>query len=433
MELFPEHFNPHHLLGNLIMHPEEVMNKLDVWFCASCYKCNKNCPQGIELPEIFIKLRRKIIAENGVGNLASTLEIIKEKIPIYASFFRVCYHPERIPLDNKVVEELLASKSKQLDRNITLESGKKIAIVGSGPAGLYAAYLLHLKGHSVTIFESGEKAGGMLRRCIPEYRIPSTDLDLDIERIENMGIKILTNISIGEKPNIRNLKIKYDAVLLVTGAHQLMRLKLPGEELPEVYGSLEFLEDLKQGEINQASVEKAVVIGGGNTAMDVASTIKRTGVEKVILLYRRTRKEMPADLNEIAEIEKDGVDIQQLVAPVAFLGKDHLKAIECQKMELGPPDLTGRNRPVPVKDSNFTLDVDLVVNAIGERPTVDYLPDFININRDGSISTDPLTMETSMEGVFAGGDVVLGSATVSEAIVNAGKAVIGIEKYLQKS
>ena len=323
-------------------------------------------------------------------------------------------------------------------RNLSLaplgeqESGKKIAIVGAGPAGLYAAYLLRLKGHSVTIFESADKAGGMLRRCIPEYRIPSSDIDRDIKRIEDLGIEIRTKMPIGKKTNIRNLKIKYDAIFLATGAHHLMRLKLPGEDLPGVYGSLEFLEKLKKGKIKK-SAKKAAVIGGGNTAMDVASTVRKTGVKDVYLLYRRTMKEMPADINEIAETEKDGVDIQQLVAPVAFLGKDHLEAIKCQKMELGSSDHTGRKRPVPIKDSNFTLDVDLVVNAIGERPTVDYLPDLIKINGDGSIATDPITMETSMEGVFAGGDVVLGSATVSEAIANAHKAVIGIEKYLQKS
>jgi NADPH-dependent glutamate synthase beta subunit-like oxidoreductase len=167
--------------------------------------------------------------------------------------------------------------------------------------------------------------------------------------------------------------------------------------------------------------------------MDVASTIKKAGVKEVSLLYRRSRKEMPADINEIAETEKDGVEIRELISPVAFSGQDYLVAIECQKMELGLPDHTGRSRPLPVKDSKFTMEVDLAVNAVGEKPTVDFLPELISINGDGTIATDPMNMETSMEGVFAGGDVVLGSATVSEAIVNAYRAAQGIEKYLQKS
>jgi NADPH-dependent glutamate synthase beta subunit-like oxidoreductase len=142
---------------------------------------------------------------------------------------------------------------------------------------------------------------------------------------------------------------------------------------------------------------------------------------------------MPADINEIAEAEKDGVQIQELVAPVSFRGQDRLEVLECQKMELGRPDQSGRRRPLPVKDSNYTMEVNLAVNAVGEKPTVNFLPDLVHVNRDGSIATDPMTMETSMEGVFAGGDVVLGSATVSEALVNAYRAAKGIEKYLQKS
>lgn len=433
MELFPEYFNPHHLLEKLIMHPGEALRSIDIWFCASCYRCNKHCPQGIELPDIFVKLRKKALTEDGAGKMSQAVEIIKERIPFFNSFFRVCYHPERIPLNDPLVKNLLADKHKKLDRKVTQDSGKKIAVVGSGPAGLYLAWLMRKQGHSVTIFESEEKAGGMLRRCIPEYRIPSADIDKDIKGIKKMGIEIRTRTPIGKKTNIRNLKIRYDAIFLATGAHQITRLNIPGEDLPGVYGSLEFLEKLKQGEFRESSMKRTVVIGGGNTAMDVASTIKKTGVKEVILLYRRTRKEMPADINEIAEVEKDGVEIQQLVAPVGFSGQDRLEVIECRKMELGPPDHTGRMRPLPVKDSNFTMEVDLAVNAVGEKPTTDFLPDLVAINRDGSIATDPMTMETSMEGVFAGGDVVLGSATVSEAIVNAYRAAFGIETYLQKS
>ncbi len=432
MDLFPEYFNPHHVLEKLTLQPAEVLSAPDIWFCASCYRCNKQCPQGIELPEMFVKLRRMVMVENGLDPLTRAMEVIRERIPFYASFFRVCYHPERIPLDEKIVKKLISTKGIPIDRKPLLDTGKHIAIVGSGPAGLYAAYLLRMKGVMVTIFESKDKAGGMLRRCIPEFRLPSSDMDEDIKRMKEMGIEIKTRTSIGKRTNIRNLKIKFDAVFLATGAHHILRLKVPGEDLPGVYGSLDFLEQLKKGKVCQGCIERAVVIGGGNTAMDVASTIKQMGAEHVMLLYRRTMREMPADINEIAEAEKEGVEIHELVAPVAFVGNDFLESIECQKMELGPADFSGRRRPLPVKDSNFTIETDLVVNAIGEKPTVDYLPDLIEINRDGSIATNPITMETSMEGVFAGGDVVMGSSTVSEAITSAIRAVNGIEKYLQK-
>ena len=392
MELFPEYFNPHHLLDQLIMDPQEALRSMDIWFCASCYRCNKHCPQGIELPEIFVKLRKKALEEDGSRNLFRAVEIMKERIPFHTSFFRVCFHPERIPLDDSLVNELLEDRHQKIDRKVAQESGKRIAVVGSGPAGLYLAWLMRKRGHAVTIFESEEKAGGMLRKCIPEYRIPSADIDQDIQQLKEMGIEIRTGTPIGKKTNIRNLKIRYDAIFLATGAHQITRLNIPGEELKGVYGSLEFLEELKQGGISASAIKKAVVIGGGNTAMDVASTMKKTGVKEVALLYRRSRKEMPADINEIAETEKDGVEIRELVSPLTFSGQDHLEAIECQKMELGLPDLTGRSRPLPVKDSKFTIEVDLAVNAVGEKPTIDFLPELISINGDGTIATDPMTV-----------------------------------------
>lgn len=433
MELFPEYFNPRRLMENLENNGDGILNGTDIWLCAACYRCNSYCPQAIELPELFVKLRKKVIAEKGTTSLRKALRIIQGRIPFHRSFFRICMHPERLDIDNETMEKLLESGKGKHNRKIMTGSGKKIAIVGSGPAGLYAAYLLRKKGHEITIFESDKKAGGMLRRCIPEYRIPSSDIEKDIGYLLEMGIEFKTGMRIGKKTNIRNLKIKYDAVMLATGAHHITRLNIPGEDLPGIFGSLEFLEKLKKGDICKTCIRRGVVIGGGNTAMDVASVMKRSGVEEVLLLYRRTRNEMPADINEIAEVEKTGVEIRELTAPVKFRGGEYLEAIDCMKMELGSKDYTGRRRPVPKDGGDFTIDTDLVVNAIGEKPTVDFLPDMINLNPDGSVAADPITLETSMEGVFAGGDVALGSATVSEAIISAGKAALGIHKYLNRS
>ncbi|MFC2087822.1 NAD(P)-binding protein, partial [Bacteroidota bacterium] len=183
MDLFPDDFNPHHLLVELVSDPEKALDSKDIWFCASCYKCNKNCPQAIELPEIFFRLRKFIIENEGIGKLGEAIDTFKDKIPFPESFFRVCFHPERIPLDEEVLGELLAEKITNIKTNNLPETNIKVGIIGSGPAGLHTAYRLRQNKYQVTIFESQDKAGGMLRKCIPEYRIPSESIDNDIERI----------------------------------------------------------------------------------------------------------------------------------------------------------------------------------------------------------------------------------------------------------
>ncbi len=430
--LFPEQFNPHKVLAKLVDNPNEAFAAKDIWFCASCYKCNKKCPQGIELPEVFLKLRRIAVKQKGLENLEEVMDYLHDKIPFYNEFFRVCYHPERIPLGNKEVDKLMDKSIKEFKIKKAPDTGKRVAIIGSGPAGLYAAYGLRKKGHEATVFESRKTAGGMLQLCIPEYRLGSEVVNSDIDIIKGFGIEIKTNITIGRDIQFNDLlNNNYDAVFVASGAHKCLNLNVNGEKLPQVMNSLQFLEGNKNGIITDMK-EKFVVIGGGNTAMDVASTAVKFGAKEVTLLYRRTKDEMPADINEIREVEEEGVKILYLVTPLNFIGDENLTGIECIKMELGFPDLTGRKRPVPVKDSNFIIDADIAVVAIGEKPDLKYLPKEIKLSKKGTIAINPLTMQTSKKGVFAGGDVVLGSATVAEAIMAAGKAVDGIDYYLKE-
>jgi len=428
--LFPEDYNPHKVLEKLVENPEEALASKDIWFCASCYKCNKKCPQGIELPEVFLKLRRIALKKNGLGNLKEVIDDLHERIPFYNNFFRVCYHPEKIPLGKDEVDSLFekyVSESKLKQIPATRE---KVAIIGSGPAGLFAACELRRKGYQVTVFESRQKAGGMFQLSIPEFRLESEIVDHDIDLIEDLGIEIKTNVRVGKDIGFNALfEDGFQSVFIASGAHSCLHLHIEGEDLPQVMTSLEFLEANKTGAF-KAMKDKFVVIGGGNTAMEVATSAVKYGAKEVSVLYRRTKDEITADINELREVKNEGVKVQYLVMPLRFIGDEKLRGIECIKMELGHPDLSGRRRPVPIKASNFIIDADMAVVAIGEKPDLGYLPGEIMLSKGGTIAINPLSMETSMKGVFAGGDVIWGSASVAEAIMAAGRAVDGMDKYL---
>jgi len=431
VELFPAYFNPHQLLERILHDPDNVLNEKDIWFCASCYRCNKRCPQGIELPEIFLTLRGLAVKkEKGLQSLKEALAAIDQKIPFTRSFFQVCFHPERIPLDNPTIDSLVINRTQGSKEKEYISPDKKIAVIGSGPAGLFAAWHLAGRGYPVTVFEAREKAGGMLQKSIPEYRMPAHIINKDLDLMQRTGVEIKTNMQIDRSQFDDLLKNGFKAVVIASGAHKCRRLDIPGENLPGVMDTLQFLEDLKQNGQKEIP-QKVVVIGGGNTAMDAASAAARAGAVEVKLLYRRSADEIPADKNEIREVLQDGAEIQYLVAPVEIMGNNKVERIRCIEMKLGQPDLTGRKRPVPVEGSEFEMEADLVVVAIGERPALDFLPGELQLNANGTIAVNPLTMETSMPGVYAGGDAVSGPATVSEAIISAKKAVDAIDQYLK--
>ncbi len=428
--LFPGHFNPHHVLEELAANPEKTINMKDFWYCASCYTCNKKCPQGIELPDIFLTLRKYAIQQNGTKVLAEVLENLKKQIPFANTFFRVCYHPERIPLDDKIVD-MLTESAIDFKKTYTVQStGKSVAIIGAGPAGLYAAWLLAAKGHQVTIYESSEDTGGMLSRCIPEFRLPKETVNHEADLLRKMNITIKNGVIVGKDITLNELKTNHQSTLIATGAHKCIKLNIEGEHLKGVMNSLEFLEAVKTGRISDLNSKQVMVIGGGNTAMDVASVAVRAGALTQII-YRRSKNEIPADINEIREAVEEGAKIEYLMLPVKFNGNKTLESVECIKVELGSPDFTGRKSPIPIEGSNFTISADYAVVSIGEKPAIDFLPEQIEISRRRTIAIDPLTMHTSMEGVFAAGDAVLGPSTVSQVIMMAAKAVVGIDKYLK--
>jgi NADPH-dependent glutamate synthase beta subunit-like oxidoreductase len=436
-EVLPEHYNPRILLHSLPLADDRLLNSAQLWLCAWCYRCHKRCPQGLKLPEIFQAVRRFAVESGYMGGFDKALGIIREKLPLPASCCYVCFHPERV-IDNKqlvtnsIQHAILDYESeKSKERPLTPLYKEKVAIIGSGPAGLSAAQDLVKKGYSVTVFESLSLPGGMLRRCIPEHRLPKKIVDFDIKRITDLGVKIKTNTAIGKSLKIKQLLEQgYSAIFVATGAHEERTLGIEGEELNGVFHALDFLEKANKKEIELP--DTVSIIGGGNVAVDSAETALRFGVKEVTILYRRSRAEMPASPWEIKEAEEEGAKIEFLVAPKRILGENgKVTAIECMRMELSEPDETGRRRPVTIKGSEFVIETGTVIMAIGQFPNTDFLPETVEITEKRTIAADPFTLETSSDGIFAGGDTVSGPATLMKAIIAGKRAAISIHLYLR--
>jgi NADPH-dependent glutamate synthase beta subunit-like oxidoreductase len=306
--------------------------------------------------------------------------------------------------------------------------------VGAGPAGLNAAYHLGRRGYPVTIFEALPMAGGMLAVGIPDYRLPRKNLDNDVRFICQHNVEIKTGKVLGKDFTINDLfKQRYKAVFLAMGAHLNQKMNTPGEEAKGVLPGITFLRQVNLGEKVNVG-KKVAVIGGGNVAIDAARTALRLGAQEVSIVYRRTRDEMPANDEEIEEAEHEKIKMLYLIAPTRIV-VEHGKAtgLECQRMELGDFDASGRRRPVPVKGSEFVLDVDRVIPAIGYVPDLSCLPqnDGFKTTRAGTLSVDPITLATHLPGVFAGGDVVTGPSTVVEAMASGYRAAVSIDRYLK--
>jgi NADPH-dependent glutamate synthase beta subunit-like oxidoreductase len=304
--------------------------------------------------------------------------------------------------------------------------------LGSGPAGLTVAYELSKNGYPVTVFESLPEAGGMLKKCIPEFRLPKKVFDREINFIKDMGVEVKTSVEIGKDVGLEELQEEgYNAVFVGTGAHNSQGLKVEGKDFDGVVDALDFLWGSKCGRKMDSS-KNVVVIGGGNVAVDAARVALRQGAEGVTILYRRSREEMPANPYEVREAEDEGVKIEFLASPKRILGeKGRVSAIECVRMQLGESDETGRRRASPVDGSEFTRQTGMVILAIGEAPDLRFLPKQVEKNDDGTVWVNPITMETSMPGVFAGGDAVAGPASVIEAIRDGKRAAESIESYLK--
>ena len=396
--------------------------------------CQLNCPARTDC-QGYVGL----IAN---GEYEAALKLIKNKVSLPASIGRVCPHPcETACRRGKVDEAINIAQLKAFAADMDLNSdsylpeknastGKKIAIIGGGPAGLTAAYRLAISGHEVTVYDMMEKMGGMLRYGIPQYRLPKEVLDKEITIIEKLGVKMINGVKLGKDFTVASLKAQNDAVIVAVGAWKSSSMRTPGEELNGIYGGIDFLRAvaLKQ-EINIG--DKVVICGGGNTAMDACRTAVRLGAKEVYCVYRRTRNEMPAEDIEITEAEEEGVQFKFLTNPISFNGKDKkVKSVTLQLMELGEPDASGRRRPVAIEGKTEELDVDSVIVAIGQKLVNEDVSE-LKLTDRGNIEADIDTFKTNIEGVFAIGDATNRGASIAiEAIGEANRCALSIDAYL---
>jgi len=387
------------------------------------------------LPEILLLVRRAA-AQGGLKKpFERALHKIVKNIPLPVVAMFVCFHPERAGLSGEEVlqkiEQMREETVRAKKREKTVKGLGKVAVIGSGPAGLTVAHELAGKGFSVTVFEALPEAGGMLRKGIPEYRLPKQALAGEVQLIRDMGVEMKTGTIVGRDISFASLRESdYRAVFVGVGAHKSQTLKVEGVDLAGVMHALDFLWDSNCGRSVKVG-ENVVVVGGGNVAVDTAETALRLGAKQAAILYRRSREEMPANRREVKEAEEQGVKLELLVSPKRILGRNgKVSAVECVRMRLGDPDETGRRKALAVEGSEFQREADMVILAIGETPDLSFLPFDVDRNEDGTVWVDPTTMATSMEGVFAGGDVVRGPASVIEAIRDGKIAAESIEKYL---
>ncbi len=415
---------------------------LDTHYGDCVAPCSVTCPANVDIQGYLALLRH--------GEYLEAVRLIKEKIPMPATIGRVCPHPCEGACRRHLVDEPVnINHCKRFLADFEMKSGVRIlpqvpgetghhvAVVGGGPAGLSAAYYLRALGHGVTIFEAREKLGGMLRYGIPEYRLPKKILDWEIEGILSLGVKVRTGVTWGRDFTLDDLKKEgFGAIFLAIGAWASRKLGIVGEELEGVESGVDFLENISAGRPVKVG-RRVVVIGGGNVAIDAARSALRLGSEKVTILYRRSRKEMPASHEEIEAAEAEGVEIHLLAAPTRVLGENgHVRQLEFIRMELGEPDASGRRRPVPVEGSETLLDVDQVISAIGQYPVVltpDQDPGMekIPITRWSTIGGDPRSMHTGAEMIFVGGDLFRGPMTVVAALADGRKAAYSLNRFFQ--
>ncbi len=422
--------------------------------CLQCKKfpCVKGCPVEIDIPAFI-----KCIEE---GNFKASIDKIKEKNNLPAVCGRVCPQESQCEIEcvrSKKGESVAIGRLERFAadwemnesalgrRGVSLSSAIKVAVVGSGPAGLTAAADLVKLGYEVTVFEALHSSGGVLRYGIPEFRLPKSILGIEISNIEKLGVRMHPNVLIGKTFTIDDLlKQGFSAIFIGIGAGLPHFLNIPGENLDGVYSASEFLTRVNLMKAYQFPKydtpvkmgRRVGVIGGGNVAMDSARVALRLGAGEVDIIYRRSKKEMPARQEEAENAEEEGVKFHFLTAPLAFLGnkEDQLMRVKCIQMKLGEPDESGRRRPIPIKGSEFIMDIDTVVVAIGQgaNPLLAQTTPDLKLNHRGYIQINEETGQSSIPQIFAGGDIVTGAATVIAAMGAGKKAARGIDEYLKR-
>jgi NADPH-dependent glutamate synthase beta subunit-like oxidoreductase len=407
--------------------------------------CQETCPVHIDI--------RKYIGLIADGRYLDALAVIRERNPLPAICGRVCNHPcesacnrgkQDQPVAIDALKRFVADYELELKKQGKIpkpvsppvnEKLGKVAVIGSGPAGLTVAHDLALKGIQSTIFEAAPVPGGMLWLAIPEYRLPRDIIQTEVDYICDLGVELKLNTPITKEFTFDDLLSDgYKAVFLGIGAHRGLKLGVSGEDDYEGFlDCIVFLRRVNLGDTTKPG-RKVVVIGGGNSAIDAARTALRLGSEEVHIVYRRTVKEMPANPWEIEEAEKEGVKISYLAAPVQILGENgKVVGMKCIRMKLGKLDASGRRRPVPIEGSEFEIETDIIVPSISQEPDISFLHEGhgLSINKWNSFDIDSRTMQTNRPEVFAGGDSVTGPATVIEAIAAGHKAANSIEKFVK--
>ena len=397
--------------------------------------CKLKCPAHTDC--------QKYVKEIAEGRYADAVATIKEVFPLPASIGRVCPHPCENACRRQLVEapvsiahlkafaaDKVFADGKEKPAVRAAPTGKKVGIVGGGPAGLSAAYRLALSGHEVTLFDQMPEMGGMLRYGIPEYRLPKAVLKRETDAIAAEGVKFVNSFKIGRDATLEKLRGDFDALIVANGAWRSVPMRIPGEDLSGVWGGIDFLRAAVNGEKPELG-RRVAIVGGGNTAMDACRTAVRLGAEEVYVLYRRTRDEMPAEKIEIAEAEEEGVKFKFLSSPVRITGENgKVSGVELQMMELGEPDARGRRRPVPVAGKVETMELDTVIIAVGQQNDAEGF-ELLPKTERGTIAA-AANYSTELDGVFACGDAVgRGAGIAIEAIAEANEAVKAVNAYLK--
>lgn len=397
--------------------------------------CREACPAGVDMA--------RAMAAASLGRLDEALRIVREDNPLPGVCGRVCYHPCEQGCNRKDFDEAVNIRSFErylsdhgrvdLEKGVPARSRKeRIAVIGSGPAGLSAAYHLVRMGYGVTVLEALPEPGGMLRYGIPEYRLPVEVLHQEIGYIRRLGVEVRTGVRVGKDLPLAEIKKEYQALFVAAGAQGSRRLGIAGEDLPGVLEGIRFLRRVCHGERVEIG-RRVVVIGGGNTAVDCARTARRLGGEEVTILYRRSRAEMPALADDLIGAEREGIRIESLAGPKRLIEeKGRPAALECLRMELGVADAGGRPRPFPVPGSEFTIPVETVITAVGQVPETGFVRDSgLSLRRNGWIEVSPGTAATAVPGVFAGGDGAGGRAFVADAIADGKTGALAIACFLE--
>jgi len=440
----PEELNPQERIKSF----DEVVFGFDsetaIMEANRCLQCKKptcreeGCPIHNDIPR-FIALLRE-------GKFEEAYWVVRETSSLPAVCSRVCPHefqcegncvrgkkgePVAIGMLERFLVDWMVQHNKNLMTACAMPKGKKVAIVGSGPAGMTVAYYLAHEGYNCTIFDSLPLFGGMLTVGIPAYRLPRNIVQAEFDALRNCGVEVMQK-TVGRDISLDDLKKDYDAVFLGVGAHVSRKLGIEGEDLQGVMHGVDYLRRVNLGEKLKLG-NRVVVVGGGNVAIDVARTALRTGSKNVFILYRRTKAEMPASQAEIHHLEEEGVKVEILAAPVKIHGKNqHLNKVECIRMALGECDASGRCRPVPQQGSNFMIEADAIIAAISQDVDHTAVEDKeIATTRWGTYEVDPISLQTSIPWIFAGGDAVLGPQTAAKAVYQGKVAAESIKRFLE--